>query len=663
MKIFISWSGVTSFAVAEALHDWLPTVIKAVKPWMSSDIDRGKRWILELATQLEKSRLAIVCLTPDNLGAPWLLFESGASFKGIDTNLVCPYLFQLAPTDITGPLAQFQTTCTNEKDTEKLLQTINQTLSKQALSKALLKANFNRRWPQLRSLLNRINRRSPLQQTKGKNWTKTKIIKETIRCYLASSVTMPTLTIRLISYTGETTYKVLACLISKLLSPGTKLNIRILLRSKYAGFASRPEDHAFNQHIRWRISRTETRWYRWFRKHTDKHNGANNIQLEIRGYTCEPASKAVILENYEAFFGVYQTLLHPMSNHDEISPAIDWVADETTMAHIDRQNQSFLNNLVTWFDQKWESSTGKLTDGYRCEISDLLLQLCKEKSKMDKDIVRLLKRWIPDGHAPEIGNLALPAFYPERTLNLIDFMASAVVFNDTGRSILVCEIRQPGETWEGIGKTATCLDLIGIEPQQQQTGNPFWKIKSTGNKCLLFSTDFVWLWQENGRLFITRPEGEPIWGLWDCARYLLRTSTENYQPGFQRTKRGRDIQEKFFLKLPLSPLAKRYSQQHMIEPSVIIILCPGQKKLAIERVEDHKTIRKLLTKAIQSAPNHPSRFWKREKHEVQQHNNQASQIVNSLLPKQMPKVYHVSGAISFGSIAPLIRKYIIPLEN
>ena len=44
MKVFISWSGTRSKALANALHKWLPMVLQYVEPWVSdSDIDAGER--------------------------------------------------------------------------------------------------------------------------------------------------------------------------------------------------------------------------------------------------------------------------------------------------------------------------------------------------------------------------------------------------------------------------------------------------------------------------------------------------------------------------------------------------------------------------------------------------------------------------------------------
>ncbi len=73
MKVFITWSGKTSKALAEVFREWLPGVIQAVKPYYSpDDITKGSRWFPEISKELEESRVGLICLTRDNLQEPWL---------------------------------------------------------------------------------------------------------------------------------------------------------------------------------------------------------------------------------------------------------------------------------------------------------------------------------------------------------------------------------------------------------------------------------------------------------------------------------------------------------------------------------------------------------------------------------------------------------------
>lgn len=96
MNVFISFSGDRSKAVAKALHEWIPYVINDVQPWMSEvDIDKGTRWSMDVANQLKEAKMGIICLTPENLDAPWLHFEAGALSKTVEKTYVCPYLFEV----------------------------------------------------------------------------------------------------------------------------------------------------------------------------------------------------------------------------------------------------------------------------------------------------------------------------------------------------------------------------------------------------------------------------------------------------------------------------------------------------------------------------------------------------------------------------------------
>src|SRR5258707_22079 len=112
MKIFISWSGKQSLSVATALRDWLPYIFNGAELFVSSeDIRKGKRWLLEVAKELDSSNFGIVCLTRENLEAPWVIFEAGALSKSFKEASVSTLLVGgLGIADIKGPLSHFQHT-------------------------------------------------------------------------------------------------------------------------------------------------------------------------------------------------------------------------------------------------------------------------------------------------------------------------------------------------------------------------------------------------------------------------------------------------------------------------------------------------------------------------------------------------------------------------
>lgn len=157
MEVFISWSGERSEAVATALHGWMPQVIQRMKPWLSpADIEKGARWHSEIAVHLNDSRVGICCLTPENLDAPWLIFEAGAMSKQLDKPFVCTFLFDLKPTDVREPLAQFQATRAEKADTLKLMLTLDRALGENPLGEARLTTAFEQWWPRLETALGKI---------------------------------------------------------------------------------------------------------------------------------------------------------------------------------------------------------------------------------------------------------------------------------------------------------------------------------------------------------------------------------------------------------------------------------------------------------------------------------------------------------------------------
>ena len=157
MKVFISWSGNKSHKVGLVFRDWFPSVIQTIEPYVSSeDIDKGARWSTDIAKELENSTFGILCVTKENLEAPWLSFEAGALSKTMDKSLVSPFLFDLKRSEVKGPMLQFQSTIFQKEDIKKLLKTLNKACGEACLSDARLETAFNVWYPKLEEDLNKI---------------------------------------------------------------------------------------------------------------------------------------------------------------------------------------------------------------------------------------------------------------------------------------------------------------------------------------------------------------------------------------------------------------------------------------------------------------------------------------------------------------------------
>jgi hypothetical protein len=161
MRVFVSWSGEVSHEVAKALKNWLPNVIQAIDVFLSSeDIAKGSPWFQKLGSVLDGSDFGILCLTPDNLSAPWVLYEAGAIGKRFDQARVAPLLIGLKVPEVTGPLAQFNATLLERSELQKLVTAINDCLGSSKLSEQKLLTAFENWWPDLEKRLKNATMKS-----------------------------------------------------------------------------------------------------------------------------------------------------------------------------------------------------------------------------------------------------------------------------------------------------------------------------------------------------------------------------------------------------------------------------------------------------------------------------------------------------------------------
>lgn len=170
MKIFLSWSGEVSREVALILRDWIPSVIQSVDPYVSSeDIDKGARWSSDIAKELESSSFGILCVTSENINAPWLNFEAGALSKTVEKSRVCPFLFGVKRSEIKeGPVLQFQSAIYDKEEVFKMLTSVNYTCGSDQLEDTRLNKVFEVWWPQLKDKLDKLESRIGTQEKEEK---------------------------------------------------------------------------------------------------------------------------------------------------------------------------------------------------------------------------------------------------------------------------------------------------------------------------------------------------------------------------------------------------------------------------------------------------------------------------------------------------------------
>lgn len=161
MKVFISWSGDQSKAIAVALKKWLPYVFQNLNSniWVSDqDIQAGAKWNIELGKALSECKLGIICLTPESIESRWLAFEAGALSTAINDSRVIPYRFQVSETDVSPPLSQFQGVGADKEGTFRLVQSINSALGEPCLNDEQMRTNFKKFWPDLNKQFNAAER-------------------------------------------------------------------------------------------------------------------------------------------------------------------------------------------------------------------------------------------------------------------------------------------------------------------------------------------------------------------------------------------------------------------------------------------------------------------------------------------------------------------------
>ncbi len=160
LSLIICWSRPYSRKIAFALRDFIGNVFKGAKRDVVIELVSdpfGEPWLPKLAGVLKKARVAIVCITRENIERPWIAFEAGACYGKTDGRIY-PFLCDLDAKRLKespGPLSQFTSFFGREEaDVKGMLAALNTELGKPgSLSATKFDQQFRRWWPVLKSVL------------------------------------------------------------------------------------------------------------------------------------------------------------------------------------------------------------------------------------------------------------------------------------------------------------------------------------------------------------------------------------------------------------------------------------------------------------------------------------------------------------------------------
>lgn len=158
MKIFLSWSGEYTRNIAEIFRQWVPCVLQNVHVFISSgDIQAVERWQSKINAALLDIDFGIVFISKNNKDQPWIMFESGALAKNLDSSRVVPVLCDASEIDLSkSPLLQFQYVQLNRDGIFSLIRSIYSSMDSEKISQVLFDKTLETWWPQLQASIGEV---------------------------------------------------------------------------------------------------------------------------------------------------------------------------------------------------------------------------------------------------------------------------------------------------------------------------------------------------------------------------------------------------------------------------------------------------------------------------------------------------------------------------
>lgn len=610
----------------------------------SNNEQMDKHWI---KNKNKKSVIVLILLTSQSFFNSWIYWEGGGAYHNDIKTIVL-----LSPKinfDIANiPIVKIENASSWKKvftEIEKLATFSNISKSKKCQEKYKKEIDL---------LINSIT-------TKKTNWLD--FAEKKIISYINNVVEGRTINIRIMCYSGiNLISKLLEIINSSLKIISHTFNLKILIRNEYFPFSNRINNEDYNRIIRDRISYSKYILY-------NQASISKDIKIEVRDYDSEPNSKLVIIDEEFGFLGLYQIEIdHQLDRYKRIPSSYDWISDETYMAFFDK-NQYLITNYSSWFDSIWKISNERLNESYRFLRNNILWSTIQNNNNLS--LVDEKKYLLNENNSSFVPNLYLPRYLGKSENQIIDSIGCSIIDINTNKTIVIADIYNNNDYWEGFGKTSALLELLEIKLIESQYENilngtlsdePFLEInRNYTNSVRMISSDFIWLNVKNGCLEFTSPQGEYFIALWDLTRCILRNATtwmNTFKCGNHRNfEETRIALYRELLKLNFDKIFYNNIQKIKLEELILLLKSDEKDKSIIETISEHDSdYHEYLKKFICNGIQHKSQFWSRSLSYKTKFSQIASEMINSLT--EFPIITLIKGSPPIKDLKEIIQKRI-----
>jgi hypothetical protein len=155
-RVFASWSGEPSKAIAQDLAWFIQKLLQATEVWFSPEsIELGEPWPQKIAQALSEAKYGFAVITQGNRDSLWVSYEAGAIASKLQaSSKFVPLLFGLSLAELgETPLKYLQAAEWSETAAWRLVSEINKLLGPMQRGEQTLREDFDEAWPKLRSKL------------------------------------------------------------------------------------------------------------------------------------------------------------------------------------------------------------------------------------------------------------------------------------------------------------------------------------------------------------------------------------------------------------------------------------------------------------------------------------------------------------------------------